>query len=209
VIDLYTWTTPNGFKPLIALEELGIPYKLHWIDIGKGEQLAPAYLAKNPNNKIPTITDSDGPGGNPLTVFESGAILIYLADKTGKLMAPSGPDRYAAIQWTMFQMGGVGPMMGQLGHFVKFAKEKIPYAIDRYETEVKRLFHVLDGQLATQQFLAGTYSIADICTYPWVKNGPSLGIAAGTYTHVDRWLEDVGNRPAVQRAMASKPPAAS
>ena len=205
MIDLYTWTTPNGFKISIALEELALPHALHWINIGKNEQMTPAYLAINPNNKIPAIVDHDGPGGKPLTLFESGAILIYLGDKTGKLLPASGAERYRVIEWTMFQMGGIGPMMGQLGHFAKFAKEKIPYAIDRYEQEVRRLLKVLDGELAHHEYIAGDYSIADIALHPWVRNAPMLGIAAGTFANVDRWIAAIDARPAVQRGLAHKP----
>ena len=203
MIDLYTWTTPNGRKASIALEELQLPYRVHPIDISKGEQLTPAYLAINPNNKIPAIVDSEGPGAAPFTLFESGAILIYLAEKTGKLLPTDPRGRAEVIQWVMFQMGGLGPMFGQLSHFGRFAKEQVPYAIQRYTDESKRLLGVLERELAGREYLARSgYSIADIASYPWVK-------AMGEYfpdllegrTHVRRWLERVGARPAVQRGM--------
>jgi GSH-dependent disulfide-bond oxidoreductase len=205
VIDLYAWTTPNGFKALIAFEELELPRTLHWVNLGKNEQLEPGFLAVSPNNKIPAIRDPDGPGSNALTVFESGAILIYLADKTGKLLAKSGADRYAALEWVFFQNAGVGPMMGQLGHFARFAKEKVPYAIDRYTEETRRLLRVLDGRLAKVQFLASEYSIADITTFPWVRNAPMLGIELEPYPNVARWIAEIEARPAVKRGLAFKP----
>jgi GSH-dependent disulfide-bond oxidoreductase len=205
VIDLYTWTTPNGHKAQIALEELELPYTTHWIDISKGAQNTPAFIAINPNSKIPALVDSDGPGGEPITVFESGAILIYLADKTGKLLG-QGVPRYAALEWLMFQMGGVGPMFGQLGHFKVFAKEKIAYAIERYDAEVKRLCKVLDGRLAAAPYLANDYSIADIATFPWVRIAPQYyGLAMAEYPNVARWLAAIEARPAVARALAMKP----
>jgi GSH-dependent disulfide-bond oxidoreductase len=205
VIDLYAWTTPNGYKALIAFEELLLPRTLHWVNLGKNEQLEPGFLAINPNNKIPAIRDPDGPGGNALTVFESGAILIYLADKTGKLLAKSGADRYTALEWVFFQNAGVGPMMGQLGHFARLAKEKVPYAIDRYTEETRRLLRVLDGRLGRVPFLASEYSIADITTFPWVRNAPMLGIELEPYPNVARWIAEIEARPAVQRGLALKP----
>ena len=168
MIDLYTWATPNGRKISIMLEEIALPYRVHPVNIGAGEQFAPAYLAINPNGKIPAIVDHEGPGGQLLSLMESGAILLYLADKSAHLLASAGAARYDALQWLMFQMGGVGPMFGQVHHFVRFAKEKIPYAVDRYVTEQKRLYAVLDAHLAQAEYLAGEYSIADIATYPWV-----------------------------------------
>ncbi|MEP7127116.1 MAG: glutathione S-transferase N-terminal domain-containing protein [Byssovorax sp.] len=197
MIDLYTWKTPNGRKASVMLEELGLPYTLHAVDIGKGEQHTPDFVARNPNGRIPVIVDSDG----PTTVFESGAILIYLAEKTGKLLAPSGPQRYSALEWLMFQMSAVGPMFGQLGHFAVFAKEKIPYAIERYTTESLRIMGVLDKRLADHEYLAGDYSIADVATYPWVsamvERLPKEPVLEG----VARWIARVGERPAVQRGM--------
>jgi GSH-dependent disulfide-bond oxidoreductase len=202
MIDLYTFTTPNGRKISIALEELGLPYTVKVVDIMKGEQMRPEFLAINPNNKIPAIVDPEGPGGQPLALFESGAILIYLAEKTGKLLPAEPRGRYQALQWLMFQMGGVGPMMGQMSHFARFASEKIPYAIERYTKETERLLKVMDGHLARSEYLAPEYSVADIATYPWVAGmhqySPQL---LQPVSHVRRWVEQVGARPAVQRGM--------
>jgi GSH-dependent disulfide-bond oxidoreductase len=202
MIDLYTFATPNGRKASIALEELGLAYRVHVVDITKGEQFEPEFLAINPNNKIPAIVDSDGPGGRAITIFESGAILIYLAEKTGRLLPATGPDRYDVLQWVMFQMGGVGPMFGQYNHFARFAREKIPYAIERYTQESKRLLQVLERQLQTRMFVAREYSIADILLFPWVdslaKNAPQVLEDA---PRVRRWLDMLWARPAVQRGM--------
>lgn len=202
MIDLYTFATPNGRKVSIMLEELELPYRTHVVDITKGEQFKPEFLAINPNNKIPAIVDSDGPGGGPITVFESGAILIYLAEKSGRLLPPSGPDRYDVLQWVMFQMGGVGPMFGQYNHFALFAPEKIPYAIERYTQESRRLLHVLDRRLEGRTFVTREYSIADVLLFPWVaghaKRAPSL---LEDTPQVRRWLELLWSRPAVQRGM--------
>ena len=202
MIDLYTFATPNGRKVSIMLEELELPYRTHVVDITKGEQFKPEFLAINPNNKIPAIVDSDGPGGRPLTVFESGAILIYLAEKSGRLLPPSGPDRYDVLQWVMFQMGGVGPMFGQYNHFALFAPEKIPYAIERYTQESKRLLHVLDRRLEGRTFVTREYSIADVLLFPWVaghaKRTPPL---LEDTPQVRRWLDLLWSRPAVQRGM--------
>jgi GST-like protein len=200
MIDLYTWTTPNGRKASILLEELELPYTLHAIDLKAGDQHRPEFLAINPNGKIPAIVDNDAPGG-PITVFESGAIAIYLADKTGKLLAPSGPARYEALEWLMFQMSAVGPMFGQFFHFAVVATEKLPYAIDRYTKESLRVLGVLDGRLTGRPFLAGEYSIADVCTYPWVAGSVERFEEAAKLTHVKAWLDRVGARPAVQRGM--------
>jgi GST-like protein len=202
MIDLYTFTTPNGRKASIALEELGLPYKVHVVDIMKGDQFKPEYLAINPNNKIPAIVDHEGPGGKPLTVFESGAILLYLAEKTGKLLPADPRGRSEAVQWLMFQMSAVGPMLGQLGHFKRFAKEQIPYAIERYTKESERILAVMDKHLAQHEFLAPKYSVADVATYPWLAGAtqfyPEL---LPPVAHVRRWLDTVGARPAVQRGM--------
>ncbi|MGE0095550.1 MAG: glutathione S-transferase N-terminal domain-containing protein [Alphaproteobacteria bacterium] len=202
MIDLYTWGTPNGRKASIALEELALPYKVHPIDIGKGDQFKPEYLAINPNGKIPSIVDPDGPDGKPISVFESGAILIYLAEKTGKLLPKDARGRSVAIQWLMFQMGGVGPMFGQAHHFRRFAPEKIPYAIDRYTNETKRLYGVLDRRLEDAEFLAGDYSIADIATYPWVARHEWQGASLVEFSSVKRWFDVLSARPAVARGMA-------
>ena len=202
MIDLYTWGTPNGRKASIALEELGLPYNVHKIDIGKGDQFKPEYLAINPNGKIPSIVDPDGPDGRPISVFESGAILIYLAEKTGRLLPKDARGRSVAIQWLMFQMGGVGPMFGQAHHFRRFAPEKIPYAVDRYSNETKRLYGVLDRRLKESEHLAGDYSIADIATYPWVSRHEWQGVALAEFPSVKRWFDALSARPAVSRGMA-------
>jgi GSH-dependent disulfide-bond oxidoreductase len=197
-IDLYTFTTPNGRKPLIMLEEIGLPYTTHAIDIGKGDQFKPEYVAINPNSKIPAIIDRE----TELTIFESGAILIYLAEKSGKLLPTTQKARFQVLQWLMLQMGSIGPMFGQLGHFKNAAPEKIPYAIERYEKETLRLYSVLDGQLSNHTFIAGDdYSIADIATYPWVANYERLGLTLDDRPHLKRWAELLQQRPAVQKAM--------
>ena len=200
MIDLYTFGTPNGRKASIMLEEVGLAYELHVVDILKGAQHEPAFRAINPNGKIPAIVDRDAEGG-PLAVFESGAICIYLADRTGQLLAPSGRARYEALEWVMFQMGGVGPMFGQYNHFSSYAPEKIPYAIDRYQKESTRILGVLDARLATSPHLAGEYSIADVCTYPWVAYLRDRLPGADGFAHVGAWLDRVGARPAVQKGM--------
>jgi GSH-dependent disulfide-bond oxidoreductase len=197
-IDLYTFTTPNGRKPLIMLEEIGLPYTTHAIDISKGDQFKPEYVAINPNSKIPAIIDRE----TDLTIFESGAILIYLAEKSGKLLPTVQKDRFQVLQWLMLQMGSIGPMFGQLGHFKHAAPEKIPYAIERYEKETLRLYSVLDGQLTNHPFIAGDdYSIADIATYPWVANYERLGLTLDKHPHLKRWVELLQQRPAIQKAM--------
>ncbi len=202
MIDLYTWSTPNGRKVSILLEEAGLAYKAHPINIGKGDQFKPEFVAICPNSKIPAIVDSEGPDGQPLAMFESGAILIYLAEKTGRFLPASKRGRYAALQWLMFQMGGVGPMFGQVHHFLRSAKEKVPYAIERYTTEQKRLYKVLDEHLAKHEYLADEYSIADMATYPWVARYEWHPIDMGAdYPHVKRWFDAIGAREAVQRGM--------
>ncbi len=198
MIDLYTFTTPNGRKPAILLEEVGLPYDLHRVDIRQGEQFSPEFIALNPNSKIPVIVDREA----GITVFESGAILIYLAEKSGQFLPQATAPRLAVLQWLMFQMGSVGPMFGQLSHFRRAAPEPLPYAIQRYETETLRLFGVMDRQLAQQEFLAGDYSIADIATYPWVAVYEHLGVTLAPHPHLERWVETLKARPAVQRGMA-------
>jgi GSH-dependent disulfide-bond oxidoreductase len=200
MIDLYTGPTPNGRKASVMLEELALPYTLHALDLKKDEQKTPAFLAINPNGRIPAIVDHDAAGG-PITVFESGAILIYLAEKTGKLLAPSGKARYDALEWVMFQMSAVGPMFGQYFHFATVAPEKLPYAIERYLKESLRILGVLDGRLEGREHLAGEYSIADVCTYPWVAGVFDRFEGAASLTHVRAWLDRVGARPAVQKGM--------
>jgi GST-like protein len=199
MIDLYTAATPNGRKAVIMLEELGLPYTLHALDIRKEEQHRPDFLAINPNGKIPAIVDHDA--GEALAVFESGAILIYLAEKTGRLLAPSGRARYEALEWVMFQMSAVGPMFGQYFHFATVAPEKLPYAIERYRKEALRIFVVLEGRLADHDYLAGDYSIADVCTYPWAAGVIDRLEDTAGLTHVRAWLARVGARPAVQKGM--------
>ena len=207
MIDAYVWTTPNGQKLLIALEELGLPYAVHWVDIAKGEQKTPAYLAINPNNKIPAIVDRDGVGGE-LAVFESGAVLVYLADKAGKLLAPNGPARYTALAWTFFNIGGPGPTLGQYGYFAKMAKEKVPPAIERFHDEAQRLFKVLDTRLGEAGFLAGDFSIADVINFTWPQAARTrLGLDLSGYPHLTRWLDQLAARPAFAKALAMKPPA--
>jgi GST-like protein len=205
MIDLFTWSTPNGYKISIALEELGLPYEVHPVDIGRGEQFAPEFLAISPNNRIPAIIDRDGPGGRPLSLFESGAILLYLADKTGKLISADPAQRWAATEWLAFQIAGIGPMFGQLGHFRRYAKEKLPYAIERYTNEVNRLSRVLDGRLAKVEYLAGDYSIADIAVYPWVRRPEAYGLDYSTLPNLSRWLTAISARPAVQRGLQIPP----
>jgi len=201
MIELYTWGTPNGRKASIMLEEVGLAYRVHPIDIGKGEQHKPEYVAINPNAKIPTIVDEEGPGGAPIRVFESGAILIYLAEKTGKLLSAEPRARLDTLQWLMFQMGGVGPMFGQAHHFLRSTPEPIPYAIERYVKEARRLYGVLDRQLGQNQFLAGDYSIADIATYPWVARHAWHKVELAEFSGVQRWFAAIGARPAVERGM--------
>ncbi len=202
MIELYTWGTPNGRKISIALEELGLAYNVHRINIGAGEQFAPAYLAINPNAKIPSIVDAEGPEGKPIAMMESGAILVYLSEKTGKLLPKTAHARYEALQWLMFQMGGVGPMFGQVHHFVRSAKEQVPYAIERYIREKDRLYGVLDKRLGESEYLAGEYSIADIATYPWVARHEWHKTDLNSFPNVKRWFDKIGARPAVQRGMA-------
>lgn len=200
MIDLYTYTTPNGRKPAIILEELGLPYTIYNINIGKGDQFSPEFVAINPNSKIPAIIDRD----SDITVFESGAILIYLAERTGKLLPTDPADRAKVIEWLMFQMASVGPMFGQLGHFRNAAPEKLPYAIDRYQKETLRLLGVLDLPLATTPYIAGDYSIADIATYPWIAavNTPYLDVSLDEFPNVQAWIERMQSRPAVKTGMA-------
>jgi GSH-dependent disulfide-bond oxidoreductase len=202
MIELYTWKTPNGFKISIALEELGLLYEVHPVRIGAGEQFKPEFLAISPNNKIPAIVDSAGPGNRRLSVFESGAILVYLAEKTGRLLPKDPAGRIAALEWVMFQMASIGPMLGQAHHFRAYAPDKIPYAIDRYTNEARRLYGVLDRRLAQVEYLAGEYSIADIATYPWLRAPDRQGVELGEYPHVARWRDAVAARPAVVRGLA-------
>ena len=203
MIELYTWPTPNGHKIHIMLEECGLPYQTHAVDIGTGDQFKPDFLKISPNNKIPAIVDSDGPDGKPISLFESGAILVYLAGKTGRFLPQDVRGKYVALQWLMFQMGGIGPMFGQVHHFLRAAKEPVPYAIERYTTETRRLYGVLDAHLATHEWLGGgEYSIAEMATYPWVARHEWHKTDLNAFTNVKRWYDAISARPAVQRGMA-------
>ncbi len=202
MIDLYYWPTPNGHKISIMLEETGIPYRVRPVNILRGEQFKPAFLKIDPNNKIPAIVDRAGPGGAPLALFESGAILQYLAEKSGQFMPHDQRERYIVIQWLTFQVANVGPMFGQCGHFLGYAPKKIPYAIDRYRNETLRLYRVLDRRLAKSEYLAGDYSIADMATWPWVRVRWFHKIDLDEFPHVKRWYEAVDGRAAVQRGVA-------
>ncbi|GMV00967.1 MAG: glutathione S-transferase N-terminal domain-containing protein [Burkholderiaceae bacterium] len=203
MIDLYTWPTPNGHKIHIMLEECGLPYAVHPVDIGAGEQFSPGFLQISPNNRIPAIVDGDGPDGRPISLFESGAILVYLAGKTGRFLPRSTRGKYTVLQWLMFQMGSFDPMLGQAHHFRIYAPEPIAYAIDRYTHEARRLYRVLGHRLATTDaFLGGRqYSIADMAVWPWVRSHASQGIDLGEFPAVKRWYEAIGARPAVRRAL--------
>jgi GSH-dependent disulfide-bond oxidoreductase len=202
MIDVYSWATPNGHKIHIMLEELGLEYKAIPIDIGNGDQFTPEFLAISPNNKIPAIVDSDGPDGKPLALFESGAILFYLAEKTGKFLPSDPVGRYTTMEWLMFQMGGVGPMLGQAHHFRIYAPEQIEYAVNRYSNEARRLYNVMDKRLAVTQFLAGNeYSIADIATFPWTRSWKNQGIELDEFPNVKRWFDVISSRPAVIRGV--------
>ena len=200
MIQLYTWGTPNGKKVSIMLEEIGMPYEVHPINIGHGDQFKREYLAINPNNKIPSIIDTEGPGGKPFTLFESGAILIYLAEKSGQLWPADLRQRYTVIQWLMFQMGGVGPMFGQANYFYRL-EEKVPFAIERYHKEALRLYGVLEKALGQRNFLAGEYSIADIATYPWVWRHEMHHVKLEEFPHVKHWYDMISERAAVKRGM--------
>ncbi|WP_437571320.1 glutathione S-transferase N-terminal domain-containing protein [Sorangium sp. So ce542] len=204
MIDLYYWPTPNGWKISIMLEETGLPYKLIPVNIGRGDQFKPEFLAISPNNRMPAIVDHDPPGGGaPISVFESGAILLYLAEKTGQLIPSDVRGRYEATQWLMWQMGGLGPMTGQAGHFSQYAPEKIPYAIERYTNEVRRLYGVMDKRLADRPYLAGEYSIADVASFPWAMLYERYGVSADELPNFKRWIDAVRARPAVARGLAA------
>jgi GST-like protein len=209
MIDLYSWQTSNGRKMYIMLEELGLPYTHHAINIGKDDQFTPEFTAINPNSKIPAMIDQDGPGGKPYTIFESGAMLIYLAEKTGKFLPTEPRARFDVIQWLMFQMGGIGPIFGQVHHFKRSAKEKVPYALARYDKELRRLYGVLNARLEGREFLVDDYSIADIATYPWTARFEWQEVDLSDFPNVKRWFDVISARPAVQKAMAMNfsPPA--
>lgn len=202
MIDVYSTATPNGHKVHIMLEECGLPYRVHHIDIGAGDQFKPEFLAISPNNKIPAIIDADGPDGKPISLFESGAILIYLASKTGTLLGTADREKFTTLQWLMFQMGGIGPMLGQAHHFRIYAPEKIEYAINRYTNEAKRLYGVLDKQLSKTAYLAGNnYTIADIATFPWTRSWQNQGIDWEDFPSAKRWFDEISERPAVKRGV--------
>lgn len=203
MIDLYYWTTPNGHKITIFLEEAEVPYTIKPVDIGKGEQFDPAFLKISPNNRMPAIVDHDpADGGGPVSVFESGAILLYLAEKTGKFLAPSLRGRVSVTEWLFWQMAGLGPMAGQNHHFVQYAPEQIPYAIERYVKETERLYGVMDDRLGEVPFLAGAYSIADMASYPWVVPHKKQRQTLDEFPNLKRWFEEIRARPTVQRAYA-------
>ncbi len=202
MIDLYSWATPNGHKVHIMLEECALSYTVHGIDIGAGEQFKPEFLKISPNNKIPAIVDSDGPGHAPISLFESGAILVYLAGKTGRFLPADVHGKYRALEWLMFQMGSLGPMLGQAHHFRLYAPEKSEYAINRYTNEAKRLYGVLDRRLAESAYLAGDeYSIADIASWPWTRSATNQGVDISEYPHFKRWFDAIAARPAVQKGV--------
>lgn len=202
MIDLYSWATPNGHKIHIMLEECGLPYQVHPINIGAGDQFKPEFLRISPNNKIPAIVDSDGPDGQPLSLFESGAILLYLTSKTNRFLPASVRERYDVLQWLMFQMGGLGPMLGQAHHFRIYAPEKIDYAVNRYTQEAKRLYGVLNEQVRQHRFIAAQqYTIADIAVFPWLRSWQNQGINWDDFPHLKDWFDRVAERPAVQRGV--------
>ena len=203
MIEVYSWPTPNGHKIHIMLEECGLAYRAHPINIGTGEQFKPEFLAISPNNKIPAIVDPDGPEGKSISLFESGAILLYLASKTGKLLPESVSGRFEVLEWLMFQMSGVGPMLGQAHHFRIYAPEKIEYAVNRYTNEAKRLYGVMDKRLAKSKYIGGAeYSIADIAIFPWLRSWKNQGIDWADYPHLKGWFDEIAARPAVQRGVA-------
>ncbi|MDP1649551.1 MAG: glutathione S-transferase N-terminal domain-containing protein [Rubrivivax sp.] len=202
MIEVYSWATPNGHKVHIMLEECGLPYRVHAIDIGAGDQFTPEFLAISPNNKIPAIVDPDGPDGAPISLFESGAILLYLAAKTGRFLPADIRGRYEVLQWLMFQMGSVGPMLGQAHHFRIYAPQKIAYAIDRYTNEAGRLYGVMNRRLARSRYVGGAeYSIADIAIFPWLRSWKNQGITWDDHPHLKGWFDEIGARPAVKRGV--------
>ena len=202
MITVYSWATPNGHKVHIMLEECGLPFRTVAVDIGAGDQFKPEFLAISPNNKIPALVDPDGPGGKPISLFESGAILLYLAAKTGRFMPEDLAARYEVLQWLMFQVGGVGPMLGQAHHFRLYAPEKIPYAIDRYTNEARRLYGVLDKRIAKSRYIGGNdYSIADIAVFPWLRSWKNQGIDWNDFPHLKGWFDEIAARPAVVRGV--------
>ena len=202
MIEVYSWATPNGHKVHIMLEECGLPYKAIAVNIGAGEQFAPEFLAISPNNKIPALVDPQGPDGKPIHLFESGAILLYLASKTGRFLPDDVRGRFETLEWLMFQMGGVGPMLGQAHHFRIYAPQKVDYAIERYTNEAKRLYGVMDRRLAKTTYIAGPqYTIADIAIFPWLRSWKNQGIEWTDFPHLKGWFDEIGARPAVQRGV--------
>ena len=202
MIDLYTWPTPNGHKVHIMLEETSTPYRVHAVDIGAGDQFKPEFLRISPNNKMPAMVDSDGPGGKPISLFESGAMLIYLASKTGKFLPADLRDKWSTLQWLMFQMGGVGPMLGQAHHFLGYAPEKIPYAMNRYKNEANRLYGVIDRRLKESKYIAcGEYTLADMAIVPWLRFPERQGVEIDEYPALKKWRDAILARPAVERAV--------
>ncbi|MDR3453916.1 MAG: glutathione binding-like protein [Rhodoferax sp.] len=202
MIEIFSWPTPNGHKVHIMLEECGLPYRAHPINIGAGDQFKPDFLKISPNNKIPAMTDPQGPDGKPISLFESGAILLYLAAKTGKLLPRSDRQKYNVLQWLMFQMGSIGPMLGQAHHFRMYAPEKLEYAINRYTNEAKRLYGVMDRQLAKTPYIAGRqYTIADVAIFPWLRSWQNQGIDWADYPYLKAWFDKVAQRPAVMRGV--------
>ncbi len=202
MIEVYSWATPNGHKVHIMLEECGLSYHVNAVDIGAGDQFRPEFLEISPNNKIPALVDPDGPDGQPISLFESGAILLYLAGKTGRFLPADTRGRYKVLEWLMFQMGGVGPMLGQAHHFRIYAPEQIPYAIDRYTNEAKRLYGVMNRQVARTRYIAGNeYTIADIAIFPWLRSWKNQGIDWNDYPHLKGWFDEIAARPAVERGV--------
>ncbi len=200
MLEVYSWATPNGHKVHIMLEECGLPYRALPVDIGAGDQFQPDFLAISPNNKIPALVDPEGPDGQPISLFESGAILLYLAGKTGRFLPSSTRGKYEMLQWLMFQVGGVGPMLGQAHHFRIYAPEKLPYAVDRYSNEAQRLYGVMNRQLAKSKYIAGPkYTIADIAIFPWLRSWKNQGINWNDFPHLKGWFDEIAARPAVQR----------
>jgi len=202
MLEVYSWATPNGHKVHIMLEECGLPYRVHGVDIAKGEQFDPDFLRLSPNNKIPALRDPEGPDGTPITLFESGAILLYLAGKTGRFLPDAVRGKYEVLQWLMFQMGGVGPMLGQAHHFRIYAPQKIDYAIERYTNEARRLYTVINKRLAQSPYVGcGEYSIADMAIWPWLRSWRNQGVQMADFPHLKGWFDEIDKRPAVQRAL--------
>ena len=208
MITLYTWGTPNGRKVSVMLEECGLPYRVEAVDITCGDQFRPEFVAISPNSKIPAIVDEDGPDGQPISLFESGAILIYLAGKAGKFLPAAVRGRYQALEWLMFQMASVGPTFGQTHHFLRFASEKVPYAIERFGNETRRLYGVMNARLEKAEFLAGEYSVADIASFPWIARHEFHEVELALFPAVKRWFDAIAARPAVARGMQVPAPKA-